>query len=57
MEGRLDSTLVKIKSLLNRITIQHNEIHSQMANKDSGGYTGLILGNPMAVNGMFRLLW
>ena len=51
VEDRLDSALVEIKALNNGITIQLNEIQSQIANKDNGSSLSSILGNLMETGG------
>ena len=49
MEEKLDLALTKIRTLINDIAIQHNEIKSQLTNKDNGGNSGSILGNLMVI--------
>ena len=53
MEGRLDTTLEELKRMMNGMTIQHNEMRTQMNNKDreQNSYGGSILGNLGMVNG------
>ena len=51
VEDRLDSALVEIKALNNGITIQLNEIQSQIANRDNGSSLSSILGNLMEAGG------
>ena len=51
VECHLGLALAEIKSLINGIMLQLNEIRNQMANKDIGGHMGSILGNLMSANG------
>ena len=51
VEDWLDSALVEIKALNNGITIQLNEIQSQIANRDNGSSLSSILGNLMETGG------
>ena len=36
VEERLDTTLTKIKALINGITLQYNEVRNQMNSRDTG---------------------
>ena len=51
MESRLDLALSKIKALINGMTIQHNELRSQLSSRDNENQLGLILGNPTIIRG------
>ena len=46
VKGRLDATLEEIKSLIQGMTLQNNELKSQFANHEA---KGSILGNPRGV--------
>ena len=47
MEVRLDSALAEIKALIIGMTIQHNDLRSQMGSRENGNQSGSILGNPV----------
>ena len=48
MEGRVEVAFEEIKSLINNMTLQHNEIRSQLNNQEEGTNRGSILGNPVS---------
>ena len=47
VDERLGAALGEIKSLINRMTMQQNELRSHMAYRDHGVNGGSILGQPM----------
>ena len=56
IEGKLDSTLVEIKALINGITLQNNKIRRQMVNKDNESNMRLMMGSLMTVNGEVQIV-
>ena len=51
VERRLDATLEEIKSLIQGMTLQNNELRSQIASQEARVARGSILGNPRATQG------
>ena len=53
VEGRVDAAFEEIKTLINGMTMQNNELRSQMSNPEERTNRVSVLGNPLGVQGEF----
>ena len=45
-DQKREKDMVEIKSMINGLTLQHNEMRSQMVNREKGNHSDSILGQP-----------
>ena len=50
-DQKKEKDMVEIKSMINGLTHQHNEMRSQMVNRESGKHSKSILGHSVSPRG------